>query len=94
MRKKPNALLWLGTLTAGFIFLAAFPSSTEVAREDHLFLTERNDKLKKDAFEILDTKCNVCHRRQNPFMIFHEIDIKNSDPILDQPEMKFLIKSR
>ena len=64
--------MWLGTLTAGFILLAAFASSIEVASKDQLFFNERNDKLKKDAFEILDTKCNVCHRRRNPFMIFHE----------------------
>ncbi len=29
-----------------------------------------NNQLKADAFEILDTKCNVCHRKRNPFMVF------------------------
>ncbi len=28
------------------------------------------DPLKEQAFEVLATKCNVCHRRQNPFMVF------------------------
>ena len=28
------------------------------------------DLLKEQAFEVLETKCNVCHRRQNPFMVF------------------------
>lgn len=31
-----------------------------------------NDLLKKATFNILETKCNVCHRKQNPFMIFKE----------------------
>jgi len=28
------------------------------------------NQLKNDAFQVLDTKCNICHLRQNPFMIF------------------------
>ena len=32
--------------------------------------------LKAQAFEILETKCNICHKRQNPFMIF---TMKNMD---------------
>lgn len=27
-------------------------------------------ELKQQAFEVLKSKCNVCHKRQNPFMIF------------------------
>lgn len=30
------------------------------------------DDLKKEAFSILNNKCNSCHRKQNPFMIFTE----------------------
>ncbi|MEM6630652.1 MAG: hypothetical protein AAF694_13315 [Bacteroidota bacterium] len=26
--------------------------------------------LKEQALEVLDTKCNICHRRQNPFKVF------------------------
>lgn len=28
------------------------------------------EPLKEQAFSILDAKCNVCHRKQNPFMVF------------------------
>lgn len=35
-----------------------------------------DDPLKEQAFEVLETKCNVCHRRQNPFMVFK---LKNMD---------------
>jgi uncharacterized membrane protein len=27
--------------------------------------------LKTEAFNILENKCNVCHRKQNPFMVFN-----------------------
>lgn len=32
--------------------------------------------LKKEAFHILKSKCNSCHRRKNPFKIF---SLKNMD---------------
>ncbi len=35
-----------------------------------------SNPLKTQAFNILENKCNVCHRKQNPFMIFSE---KNMD---------------
>jgi hypothetical protein len=34
-------------------------------------LNTENDELKALAFEVLNTKCNSCHRRQNPFFIFN-----------------------
>lgn len=33
-------------------------------------------QLKQAAFEVLKTKCNVCHRKKNPFRIF---SLKNMD---------------
>ncbi|MEM0994569.1 MAG: hypothetical protein AAGI49_16160 [Bacteroidota bacterium] len=29
-----------------------------------------HNEVKVSAFKVLDTKCNVCHRRQNPFKVF------------------------
>jgi uncharacterized membrane protein len=34
------------------------------------------NQLKTTAFSILENKCNVCHRKQNPFMVFN---LKNMD---------------
>lgn len=31
-----------------------------------------HNDLKKAAFKVLDVKCNVCHRKRNPFMVFSE----------------------
>ena len=30
------------------------------------------EDLKLNAFEVLKTKCNICHKKQNPFMVFNE----------------------
>lgn len=32
--------------------------------------SEYETSLKEEAFAILEAKCNVCHRRQKPFMVF------------------------
>jgi uncharacterized membrane protein len=32
--------------------------------------------LKNQAYNMLEKKCNVCHRKQNPFMVF---TMKNMD---------------
>ncbi len=66
------AILWLGILTAGFIFLTAFHQSSEIIQEDHSLLLNLDDVLRKDAFEILDIKCNGCYRKKNPFIIQFE----------------------
>ncbi|MEM0994926.1 MAG: hypothetical protein AAGI49_17980, partial [Bacteroidota bacterium] len=34
------------------------------------FINDSPDSLKIAVFKILDAKCNVCHRRQNPFKVF------------------------
>lgn len=31
---------------------------------------QTQEYVKDKAYNILNTKCNTCHRRQNPFMVF------------------------
>lgn len=33
---------------------------------------------------MLDTKCNVCHRKQNPFMVFKEKNMEKRAPKIYQ----------
>ena len=80
MKKISIAILWLGILTAGFILLTAFHQSSEIIQEDHSLLLDSDDVLKKEAFEILDTKCNVCHKKQNPFMVFNLKNMEKRAP--------------
>ena len=72
MKKRLHATLWLGVVIAGLILLSASNSTTEHANLDHKNLAIPQDQLQKKEFHILKTKCNVCHQRQNPFMIFRE----------------------
>ena len=68
-KKKLQPTLWLGILTAGFLSLSAFSGQKEI--KSYLSVNETDDQLKKLALDILDTKCNTCHRKQNPFMVFN-----------------------
>ncbi len=73
MRKKLIATLWLGILTATVVLLTAFrPMAGNAARNTPDLATSPNgnEQLQRDAFDILEAKCNSCHRRQNPFMVF------------------------
>jgi len=70
--KKPFAVLFmLG------IFLTAFSTQTtsypkiKAFSGEHSRVIQLNQELEKEAFEILEAKCNVCHRKQNPFMVFN-----------------------
>jgi uncharacterized membrane protein len=63
---------WPGALMLGLIIASAFQMATRSPNQHHLEISVSNDKLKKEAFKILDLKCNICHRKQNPFMVFKE----------------------
>lgn len=36
--------------------------------------------LKESAYEILDSKCNTCHRKQNPFKVFSYKNMEKHAP--------------
>jgi len=48
-------------------------------------------ELKEKAFEILKTKCNICHRKKNPFKIFSK---KNMDRRASKIYKQVFIKQR
>jgi len=72
MNARLNTILWLGVVTAALTLLSAFDTTAEDTNEHFPMLSASNETLKKQAFKILDTKCNVCHRKQNPLMVFKE----------------------
>ena len=72
MKVRLITTLWLGNITAVLILFSSFNTLGENTKQNHLKLSVANNMLKKQAFKILDTKCNVCHRKQNPLMIFKE----------------------
>jgi uncharacterized membrane protein len=72
MKVKLILGLWIGILFPALTGLSAFKGNdTETGEEPSAKIMAVN-QLKEEAFRILDTKCNGCHRKQNPFMIFSE----------------------
>lgn len=63
------------TILAFLLNLNLFASnikSNQLGYEKIVFKKEKTDTLKAKALQVLQTKCNVCHRRKNPFLIFKE----------------------
>ncbi len=82
MKKQILPILLLGCLTAAFLLLSGFngqEKGTSYAR-----MKNSSDPLKKAAFEILDEKCNVCHRKKNPFMVFNSKNMSKRAPKIYQ----------
>ena len=71
VKAKLTGSLWLGVVIAGIILSNALSSKT-VLQEDQQEILTGKETLKTQALKILDMKCNVCHKKQNPFMVFKE----------------------
>ncbi|MEO0468678.1 MAG: hypothetical protein AAF206_03585 [Bacteroidota bacterium] len=63
MNKQSIRLSLLGLLIIVFGLLSAAKPFPDPNRPI-------NETLKEAAFQVLNTKCNVCHRKKNPFMVF------------------------
>ncbi|MEO1054907.1 MAG: hypothetical protein AAFX87_30010 [Bacteroidota bacterium] len=73
MKKHSTKILIIGILVAAIILLASNHQKSSAAASNHAFSYDlHNEALKAEAFEILNTKCNTCHRKQNPFMVFNK----------------------
>ena len=74
---------------AGLLLLERFPSRVQAKAVDNLVL--KTKILKLDAFKILDAKCNVCHRKKNPFMVF---SLKNMEKRSSKIHKQVFVKRR
>lgn len=70
MKNKRHTLLWLSVIIAGYFSLTSSQQEATKQNRESTFLLKVNDDLKNQAFQILDTKCNICNQKQNPFMVF------------------------
>jgi len=68
MKKQSILLLTIGFLQAALLFGVPKAPDTGLMLSEPMALL--NDEVKKQALAILESKCNVCHRKKNPFMIF------------------------
>ena len=90
MYNKPItiAILWLGILTTGFTLL----TQEAILRESNSQMVLKPvEDIKQKAFQILETKCNVCHRKKNPFMVF---SLKNMEKRAPKIHKQVFIKRR
>ncbi|HAA13736.1 MAG TPA: hypothetical protein DCE41_19400 [Cytophagales bacterium] len=72
MKKIPLIILWLGILMGALILESATQAGAAAPKVELTATSAMADTLKTAALEVLKAKCNVCHRKQNPFMVFTE----------------------
>ena len=70
MKKHSYKLILLGLLEVVIILFMAYHQNSEASVIHPTAIQYNNDALKKESLKILETKCNSCHRKQNPFMVF------------------------
>ena len=80
MKKQSIKFLLSIVLKAAFILLTALSSNSNSFFGDHSNILNPGDDLKKEALKILKAKCNVCHRKQNPFMLFNRRNMVRRAP--------------
>ena len=50
--------------------LLGFKAKESAKTQSPISITDESEELKALAFQVLKTKCNTCHIKQNPFFIF------------------------
>lgn len=66
-------LICIGLLKAAILVTAFVPVSTHAAS---LHERKPTDPLRQAVLAILETKCNSCHKKQNPFMVFKSKNVE------------------
>lgn len=85
-------LLLVGLLISPFPLFPAFRALAELPADRNISeIHVPVDELKKEVFDILNTKCNTCHRKQNPFKVF---SLKNMDKHAPKIHQQVFIKRR
>ena len=62
------------------ISLTAFAPSSFTPVKKFSKSIDLDEDLKAEALAILETKCNTCHRKQNPFMVFNQKNMVKRAP--------------
>lgn len=71
------------------ILLIIFIAKTVFANSSKNHIPNTNsytgkEELKKEALKILELKCNFCHKKQNPFMVFKEKNMEKRASKINQ----------
>jgi uncharacterized membrane protein len=80
MKKHITRFFIPGLLIAAVILMTAFAPVPKSYTDTYSKVINISNVLKAAAFKILNTKCNVCHRKRNPFMIFNQKNMVRRAP--------------
>ena len=76
-------------LAYGVIVFQAFPMAANTPAASMEKVSHEPSKLKEEALTVLQNKCNVCHKKQNPFKVFKGANMsKHAPKIYDQVFVK------
>ena len=85
MKKHTTKIIIIAIIEAAAILLMCYYQKSKGTPQVNISIDavakwHYNNQLKADAFEVLDTKCNVCHRKRNPFMVFSPKNMEKRAP--------------
>lgn len=81
MKRQLFLLLSLGFLPALFsLLLESNHSTVSLHIKEKPPNADPELTLEEAAFQILDSKCNVCHRKKNPFKVFKPKNMEKHAP--------------
>lgn len=72
MKALFNPAFWLKILFALYTLIATLQVNNQGVNRATQHSVSKPDPIRETALQILDNKCNVCHRKKNPFMVFKE----------------------
>jgi len=78
--KEPSFKLIFSGLAVAFLILLSSDLRSSWSISVSLGWNSYKTQLGKDVLTILETKCNVCHRKQNPLMVFKEKNMVRRAP--------------
>lgn len=81
MNKTIYNLFIVGLFLVLILLSSGFQTSNESSTDLKKSLIHDPDtELKREVLEILQTKCNVCHKKQNPFKVFSLKNMERQAP--------------
>jgi uncharacterized membrane protein len=82
MKKITNTLKVIGLILLQFYLYPppGFTQSSSATASSSAFSTTNLLNLEKEVLEILKVKCNICHKKQNPFKVFSAKNINKHAP--------------
>lgn len=81
-KKARFSVVLIGSMLITLLSVKVFGSPNNMTTEQRIvsLSLDNESELKLNAFVVLKNKCNTCHRKKNPFMIFSEKNMNRRAP--------------